>query len=516
MNGVSETRPSARPYRMGSSARSARTPQSFRGGAAFRCPASQAHKPSHFLRSYPALRETPLLGAALRYHPGIPLGKIQPGLPKLPFCATYGQVTEKPHIPTRRPLPAARILALALISALPLAAAPFRLLAIGDSLSEEYRFEAPFSAPDSDIFVANTMNWVELINTLRPADFTMGNYEPSLGNYLDFRNAGYELNYGIPGYKAEAWVELLDDPEFLSLEYPTRFELTRDLDSVDAVIIFVGGNDLSLTDGDAENDKIRQFIGSIHDYVRDNAPANLPIIVATVPDIGATPAEKLSDPTAAAAARERVATLNANIIAEFGLRPDTHIARIDRITTRISDQVPFQINGTEFEYDPDPQNPPLHIFCKDGFHPSTGNQALIANEILMAINSFAPTPISLFTNREILADILGQNPDQPLLDYLNGAGDDGDSLPPLLEFLLGKNPATADEPFAFTPDGTASYLPSQDALRFADLNLLQSETLTNDWIPVPPGNLQTLPNGTVKIIPSAQKLFYKFEAIPKP
>lgn len=410
----------------------------------------------------------------------------------------------------------AHALALTLLYALPLAAAPFRLLAIGDSLTEEYASEFPFSAPASAPSNPNTKNWVELLNTMRTANFTMGNRAAPFGGYADLRQGGYEYNYGIPGYKAQDWVDLLYNPGTNTSKLATRAALNGDLGAVDAVIIFVGGNDLSLANSDVKNDEIRVFIGQIHDYVRANSPANLPIIVATVPDVGATPLKRLSDPTAAALARQRVATLNANIINDLGSRPHTYIARIDRLTDRIFDQVPLQMNGTEFIYAPDPENPPLHIFCKDGFHPSTSGQAIITNEILTTINSFAATPISLFANREILGNILGQNPDQPLLTYLAGAGDDGDGLPALLEFLLGTDPRAPSNPFAFSQDGAASYRPSPSALRFADLNVLQSETLINDWVPVPAGNIQTLSDGTRKIIPSAAKLFYKFEAIPKP
>jgi hypothetical protein len=86
----------------------------------------------------------------------------------------------------------------------------------------------------------------------------------------------------------------------------------------------------------------------------------------------------------------------------------------------------------------------------------------------------------------------------------------------LIEFLLGTNPTQADSGLTFSTTGIASYTPSATALRFADLSILQSATLKNDWMPVPAENIQTLPNGTVNIIPTAPKLFYKFAATPKP
>lgn len=427
---------------------------------------------------------------------------------------------EKARHTIPRIIPRTLALAFVLLLASHLTAAPFRLLAIGDSLTEEYRFELPFSAPDSNPTNANVKNWVEMLHQHRSADFSMGNYEPSVFNYLDYRNAGYEYNYGVPGFTAKKWDMVLYDPGFLTLEYNTRRELSRDLSSVNAVLIFVGGNDLSLYNSDAKNNEIRIYISRIHDYVRANAPANLPIIIATVPDIGATPAEALPEPDATAA-RQRVATLNANIIADLGSRSDSYIARIDALTDRIFDQVPFHLNGTEFIYPPDDQNPPLQIFCKDGFHPGDVGQALIANEILKAINQFAETPIPLFTNREILTAILAQNPDQPFLDWAGSAGGqlenpDNDPLPNLLEYLLGTSPTQPNPAFTFLPEGAATFSPSADAVRFADLTVLQSATLTDDWTPVPQSNLFTLPDGSMKIIPTAPKLFYKFQATPKP
>ena len=420
---------------------------------------------------------------------------------------------------------AVRIAGIAVISfalASPARAAPFRLLAIGDSLTEEYRFEIPFSAPDSNPTNANVRNWVELLIANRPTAFSMGGYEPSAGNYLDYRNAGYEYNYGVPGFKAERWNKLLYDPGFNPVDLNTRFELSGDLSAVNAVLVFIGGNDLSLTNNDAKHDKIRVFIGRIHDWVRANSPANLPIIIATVPDIGATPQEKIPDPVTAAAARQRVATLNANIAA-FGSRPNTYIARIDAITDRIFDQVPFHINGTGFTYFnavSGRENPPLHLFCKDGFHAGMAAQALIANEILKAVNSFATTPIPLFTNREILT-IIGQNPDQPYLNWAGSAGGmlenpDGDALPNLVEYTLGTSATVSNPPFTFLSEGAAIFTPSSEALRFADLSVLQSATLDNDWIPVPTSSIQPLPGGSMKILPTATKLFYKFRATPKP
>ena len=45
-----------------------------------------------------------------------------------------------------------------------------KIMVIGDSQSEEYRFEVPFSAPESNPIESNTRNWVELLAERQPDD----------------------------------------------------------------------------------------------------------------------------------------------------------------------------------------------------------------------------------------------------------------------------------------------------------------------------------------------------------
>ncbi len=406
---------------------------------------------------------------------------------------------------------ASGILAIALgLFTSPARAEPFKLLAIGDSLTTRYELEAPFSAPSLDPTNPNTRNWVEILGNRRSSDITLTS-----------------SNFAIPGSTADYWDDVLTDTSFNPATIALRLAIQLELQDASAALIFLGGNDLkSNYSGIYSNAAPPAFLGSIpghilsiQQFIRSRAPANLPIVIATLPDISATPeialATQYSDPELATRARQRIASVNADVMAMASTLPNTYIARIDSVTDRIHDQVPFHMNGTLFAFPPDSENPPLHLFCRDGFHPSTGAQALIANEILKAINTFAATPIPLFTNREILT-ILGQNPDQPLIDYVAGAPDDGDGLPALIEYLLGTNPAAPNSPFTFSADGSATYTPSETALRYADLSVLQSATLTDDWSPVPPANIEPLPNGSMKIVPTVPKLFYKFLATPKP
>jgi lysophospholipase L1-like esterase len=293
-------------------------------------------------------------------------------------------------------------------------AKPFCLLTIGDSLSAEYAYQTRYSAPDSEPGKANAKNWAEILTEHRSDLFSMGNFNEF---YDDLRYAGYELNFSVPGSKARDWDKVLngpfseDDPSdpLFYLKKQTQTELSKNLPKADAILIFLGANDLNLIHTDKQNEMIRQNIINIHTYIRAKVPTNTPIIIATVPDTGMTPRKKISDPTKATTARRRVATLNSDIITLNQL-PYTYIARIDTVIQRALES-PLLLCGKALQYLPDRQNSALHIFCKDGFHANTVSQAMIANEILKVINSFAPNPIPPFSDQEVFCKILQQKLD---------------------------------------------------------------------------------------------------------
>lgn len=416
-------------------------------------------------------------------------------------------------------------------------AAPLKVLAIGDSLSEEYNFEQLFSAPDSNPSNPNVMNWPEILADRRATQVSMGSYQSSFFSYPDLRNAGFKYNYGVPGFTSSDWIDvctsdILDSFSgdlIVSLWYPTRVSLDDHLDEVDAVVIFLGGNDLKSDYHAIFNDptppallaNVVSSVAWIHDYVRTRQ-ADVPIVIATVPDIGATPevSGKYDDPAKRVVARQRIAAMNADLAA-MALARGATVARVDLLTDRIFDQVPLEINGTEFIFAPDPENPPRHLFCKDGFHPATAAQALIADLLADALNRATGAAIPLLANREILGPVLGLDPDQPYLDWAGAAGGmydnpDGDGLPNLAEFLLDSPPLHAGSPFDFGTGGLMSFSPSADALKFASVTVMQSETLA-DWTEVPPGRIEVSPSGVWSVIPTtAEKMFYRLSVSPRP
>lgn len=431
------------------------------------------------------------------------------------------------------------LLSLSLVSLAgpPLLAVPLKVLAIGDSLTEEYAFELPFSAPDSSPLNANVKNWPEILATQRADSFSMGSYNSTLFSYTDLRDGGYKYNYGVPGFKTADWVavcqssfeDVFSSDLITSLRYPTQQGLLGHLDNVGAVVIFLGGNDLkSDYAGIFNNAQAPALLAEavtnltfIHDYVRRHK-ASVPIIIATAPDIGATAevAGKYTDPAKRAIARARIAAMNASIIAMAATRGAT-VARVDTVTDRIFDQVPLELNGTTFNYAPNPENSPRPVFCKDGFHPATMVQALIADQIVDALNRATGSSIPRLANRDILGPILGLNPDQPYLDWASTAGGftanpDGDGLPNLAEFVLGTTPTVANSPFVFESDRRMHFATSLAGQKFASLTVEESSTLAA-WLPVPASRISVALDGVWQISPpAASRTFYRLAVSPRP
>lgn len=432
-----------------------------------------------------------------------------------------------------RPLRAAWAAPALLLLAASLPAAPQNVLVLGDSLSEEYAFELPFSAPDSDPFHSNIGNWIEILAAARPAEISFGNYEGHVAYYDDYRNGGHAYNWAVPGFKTTDLVELINPPFFPDsaeelLDFLSCPTLKAQLkNEVAWAVIFCGGNDLSSlyaelcagTATPAQLTAIRDNLAATIDFVRAQNSA-VKIVLVNAPDIGVTPSvkDRAPDPAWRAVATTGIAALNA-LLAELATDRGIALADIFTVTRQLDEADPFLLNGTPFlnAGDPSGENQPQYLFAKDGFHASTTAQALIANAILQAMNTRYAAGFTLLANRELIA-ATGLDPDQPLHDWLVAAALPADTAPTadpdrdgvtlLSEFALGLSPSQPDTPALratppTAPEIAASFVfPTDHSVGYALTTAEWTTDLAGSWQPVPTEWISAGPTANGVALPS--------------
>ncbi len=417
------------------------------------------------------------------------------------------------------------VVILAIAAPPPAGAAVRKILVIGDSQSEEYAFEAGpsplFSGPDSDLLRANIRNWMEILAAERPGDLSFGNYDPRLAAYSDIRNGGYAYNWSVPGAETGDFVELIDSTLFSNWFYfLSKNQMIDQIeDVVGYVVIFLGANDVRSVYGDFYNNTVSSgfnatLVANLKrgvDFVQSINPG-VRIVVVNIPDPGITPSKIAAHPNAAkrAAASGRIAALNQSIAA-MASSEGCALADVMALTDQLRTPGDFLLNGRAFLKEGHPENPPGYVFAKDGFHPSTVAQALYANAIVHAINTKWNQGIPPLAHREILGDVLGLHPDQPLLDWLaaSGAGGgtggnaDGDGLPNLAEFGLSLDPARPDVPRVELSRATRGGMPvllvsfpeANTRNGYLVLRPQESGSAAGPWTDVPVSRQTWLPGG---------------------
>lgn len=388
-----------------------------------------------------------------------------------------------------------------------------------------------FSSPDSDPTDANTANWVEILanwrNIVSGPDFLyFGSYENTWPLLGDLRAAGYSANFGIPGYTASNWDNLLRNPDLL--QQTTSSELFNQLASFDfyhdnfgtefVIVIMLGGNDIKAEYNDIFNDTepagyldaLADLIMGIADLLDNGASGQRDIVLCTVPDVGITPTlmATYSDPVRRASTRAKIQAMNDDL--KFRAAAAGYaIADIHALTTWMEDEVPIKINGQTFLMAGHPENPPNYLFCKDGFHPGTIAHTVMANEVINAINELLGSSILPLANREVLQLIPGLDPDQPFIDWIATQGvaatgmhdnPDGDPFDNLAEFSFGLSAGTADPGLGHDWSGPSGdrfgILWSLDpaAEGYVTVGAERSPDLSN-WTPLDPSAFEDLGSG---------------------
>jgi len=417
-----------------------------------------------------------------------------------------------------------RWLILLLLAVSPAHGTALKIFALGDSLTEEYTDEATLAGIGGNIH-----NWPELIRSYRSTEANLGTYKAS--SYLDWRTKGASANFAFPGFTTSDWLGIVNTTARSGYDYKTRKAMLTELATSNVAVILLGANDLSDVYGSVFNNteapdalsSIVTRLAALHDFLRAQRPT-IPIVICTVADIGATPSKAASylDPAKRITTRAKVAGLNQSIISMAQGRGAT-VARIDHLTDRAYDEIPFNLNGTNFILEGASNNPAGHVFSQDNFHPATVGQMLITNEILSACMTATSHALTLFQNREILT-LLGFNPDAPYNTWKAGypglgaptIDDDGDGIPNLVEYVLGTSPKLRNSPWQFTSaNGTLRFSTSSPALNYAGLTVMESTNLTT-WSAVP-SNRITVSGNTWTVAPSGSgKGFYRLKAETKP
>ncbi|MDB2429768.1 SGNH/GDSL hydrolase family protein [Akkermansiaceae bacterium] len=407
-------------------------------------------------------------------------------------------------------------------------ALPKKVLVVGDSMSEEYRFEIPFSAPASDPTDSNTKNWVELLAEFRSDEITFGAYENNAFSYPDLRNAGYEFNWGVPGAETTLWsavmrASIFEDQQYLS----SQITLLSQVDDVDAIVIFLGGNDIQNNYRElSRNTPPANFPNNIIDQLDDLIDAirdensSVPIVIGDFPDVGGTEKRRLDFPDRAIRAIATNYIDQANLaLRNYASSRGATVFKVSELTTDLAFENPYRIGNVEFFPTADPENRSRFLFCRDGFHPSTPAQVRLANMIVGALNTGAGWSLTPFSNEETLTDILDIPPgtDDAYLAWVapfnlpNNSllkDHDGDGLTQLAEFLLDHNPAFPDAP-QINPDGSLIYQTNPSRATFGTVSPSVSRDLTN-WSPLSIDEFQVLPDGRKKVTSTRPFLRLKF------
>ncbi|HCN30201.1 MAG TPA: hypothetical protein DIT64_15965 [Verrucomicrobiales bacterium] len=337
-------------------------------------------------------------------------------------------------------------------------------LVVGDSLTKEYEVEFPALYPANPASWS-ARNWAEILHERRNNWFDLGRFSA----YADPRLTGHEHNWAFPGATTQEIRGQLGN----ILNFWWIMELEGQLeDEAERVVIFAGGNDVDCYYGSIYNgasaaphiNATRDNLQWIVNYVR-GVKSSMHIVLVSVPHLGCSPkvqTEHPSDPVKTARVTAALDSLNAQL-ASFAASKGIGFAPGVYELTRAMITDPFRIGGIEFYKQADADSRARYVFSGDGFHPATSAHGKIAQIILETFRSkYLTTQIPPLTDREIVSQILGLDPDIPFHEWMatqevpawaGGLLDDpdGDGLANAVEFALEEGAAGLFSPGLFAP-----------------------------------------------------------------
>jgi hypothetical protein len=335
-----------------------------------------------------------------------------------------------------------------------LSATPIRIGSLGDSITDEYQFYAPYRTA--------AQNWVEILSALRPAQVTFG--ASSTTSRGETRNQGYAQDWARSGATAVG-TDVAGAGTTLVNQYDggdpsgARGLLNQQggLSNIDVATLLIGGNDyqstltnvlntiknttiLPIDPTTGKSETIGEFAKQqIVDAFEKTVPSDIttgvtdalkaitanepkfPIVLVSPPDLSFTPFVKSAAATVnGLAPGDGVYLTGAFKIAAYIVdgrlqdlassykKTDANLRFVNLDKDVINPFVTKDhgvIDGTAI--DPDGAGPSYtDLFVGDGFHPGTVGQALLANAIVRQINTipaFSHDKIKKLSDSEILA-----------------------------------------------------------------------------------------------------------------
>lgn len=385
----------------------------------------------------------------------------------------------------KKPLLLPWVFAVCLGAALPTHATALRIGAVGDSLTDEYLKANDMAATDIAAW-----NWVQILANTRNTYLDFGQYKPSPSdNWGGSRDTGYEYNWAKSGGAAANQTRLnvtgfgvmpitVFGSDYLSTQV-TGLTGQISAGQIDTVFIGAGSNDFYYRTNwlDASNNATPIDLASVDipamvtevsagvinamDAVL--AAGNVQVLVAAIHirEEGQTDARSL---TLINAANQ----VNANLATAITARQaqGKPIAIVDQWAWGADQNNPhhqnpdrsFSLGDIAVSYTAASQNPtdgdvatqgtpgssstlctstglcatsqhPTHFTADDGLHPNTLVQALLANEVLEALNTHFNMNIPLLSDPEIQAIVPPVDTDVDGQPNATDTDDDNDGLP---------------------------------------------------------------------------------------
>lgn len=267
---------------------------------------------------------------------------------------------------------------------------------ISDSSSDEYRAEDKRGGS----YGATTLSWNELLFKYRNLDFG------PWGTRSEPRRSGYEYNW------ARSAARTVD---MISTGQHTGVAQQVSQGKIDLVFINIGINDFGwwnnqyqgLYNGTTDaTQKANTMVGHIRTAVETvQAAGNVPIILATVPDINLTPHVVASYPDATKRQRVTAATNLVNqkikaLVVEKNLSLFDTDAMAQQLLAKITNGN-LIIAGETISFS-QPGDEPHHFVLGDNIHGGTVAEGLFANYFLNVMNTTLGTSVPQFSDTEIV------------------------------------------------------------------------------------------------------------------